>query len=180
MEWDYVIPDNYQYQKDWNQTLYVKFNQISKELYGLVNHEMIIKCPSKFINLINSLELYWGDKHGFYKSNYKLIFVDDTLSDSILFDDKVELKILNYYDDLGVGLFCKKLNNRLDLYNIYVDYKILDKEFVLFVNNIQTIIKMYSGESEYGDDEMFNTVYNFILSEHQTSESNSFMKKIKI
>lgn len=173
MEWNYEIPDNYEYQKDWNQTLYVKFNQISLQLYGDVNHSMTITCPNNFRNLINSLELYYGDDHGFYKSNYKLIFVDDILSDSILFDDKVELRILNYCDDLGIGLFCKKLNDHFDGCNIYVDYKVMNDEFVLFVNNIQTIIKMRGGESEYNDDEIFNTVYEFIL----TERVNGFVKK---
>lgn len=85
-EWNYKIPPPVQLwnsQKDWNQTLHTKLNELSVE----VNGEIEIKSPVRFKSLFESLEFYDSKSNklgnrfnfSFFSSDENVIYVGDNL-----------------------------------------------------------------------------------------------------
>jgi hypothetical protein len=92
--WDYKLPDSYSisgidFQKDWNQTLIVKINEIALKIKADYPKRLVVASQLK--PLIESLMYYEDEKIG---TNYRVIFTENEMN-TILVEGE-QLYVLNF------------------------------------------------------------------------------------
>lgn len=84
------------HQDDYNQMLVTKFNKISLDLYGHVQHTLTIKSPIKFKPIIESLFFFNVDDDKYRHLNYSIEFDENLNGNYMLIDNKIKLIMYNY------------------------------------------------------------------------------------